>query len=433
LKDRSRQPPDRRPATRPPSQRADTDARSAANSDRPDRPDLPAGPPRPVARGPLSSAVLSALRRPPGYLGPTPPMPDVDALVDDDLQLALYCCYELHYRGLAGAHPDWEWDPGLIALRADMERAFLHRLRDEIAPAGLDHGGDVGGALVEMIAGASGPSLSTFLHDSGTLEQFREFCVHRSAYQLKEADPHTFAIPRLGGDAKAAMVEIQHDEYGCGRSADMHSTLFAATLTALDLDPRYGTYLDRLPAVTLATVNLISLFGLHRRWRGATVGHLAVFEMTSVEPMGRYSRALARMGVGPEGRRFFDVHVAADARHGVVALERMVAGLIEIEPQLGDDLLFGAAALLAVEERFARHLLAAWSAPRSSLLPIRTGHTGPVALDAEGCTAGFGPEPVPAAIRPDHEVLSASPDTSDDLASRGVAAISLFATGGVSL
>jgi hypothetical protein len=102
----------------------------------------------------------------------------------------------------------------------------------------------------------------------------------------------------------------------------MHSTLFAATMAALGLDPTYGAYLDRLPGATLATVNLVSMFGLHRRWRAALVGHLAVFEMTSVEPMERYSRALARMGIGPEGRRFYDVHVAADARHGVIALER---------------------------------------------------------------------------------------------------------------
>ena len=51
----------------------------------------------------------------------------------------------------------------------------------------------------------------------GTLEQFREFVTLRSVYHLKEADPHTFAIPRLYGRTKAAMVEIQADEYGGGR------------------------------------------------------------------------------------------------------------------------------------------------------------------------------------------------------------------------
>ena len=57
-------------------------------------------------------------------------------------------------------------------------------------------------------------------------------------------------------------------------------------MRALGLDPTYGAYLDALPGTTLATVNLITLFGLHRRWRGALVGNLAVYEMTSVVPMG---------------------------------------------------------------------------------------------------------------------------------------------------
>ena len=292
----------------------------------------------------------------------------MDALADDDLQLALYLCYELHYQGLAGADADWEWDPTLLGFRAELELAFLDRLRDEIGPARPERSGDVGAALVALVAGATGPSLSTFLLEVGTLDQFRDFCVHRSAYQLKEADPHTFAIPRLTGEAKAAMVEIQHDEYGAGEAAEMHSALFAVTMSALGLDPTYGSYLDRLPGATLATVNLASMFGLHRRWRAALVGHLAVFEMTSVEPMGRYSRALARLGIGPEGRRFYDVHVAADARHGAIALDRMVAELIDTEPHLGDDLLFGAAAVLAVEERLARHLLDAWSKGHTSLI-----------------------------------------------------------------
>jgi hypothetical protein len=148
----------------------------------------------------------------------------------------------------------------------------------------------------------------------------------------------------------------------------MHSILFAATMNALGLDSTYGAYLDQLPGVTLATVNPVSMFGLHRRWRAALVGHLAVFELTSVEPMARYSQTLTRMGIGAEGRRFYDVHVAANTRHGAIALNRMVAGLIEVEPQLGADLLFGATAVLLLEERLAGHLFGAWAQGRSSLI-----------------------------------------------------------------
>jgi hypothetical protein len=68
-----------------------------------------------------------------------------------------------------------------------------------------------------------------------TLEQAKEFVVLRSVYQLKEADPHTWAIPRLRGRAKSAMVEIQADEYGGGKPGRIHAELFARTMQGLGL------------------------------------------------------------------------------------------------------------------------------------------------------------------------------------------------------
>jgi hypothetical protein len=147
----------------------------------------------------------------------------------------------------------------------------------------------------------------------------------------------------------------------------MHSSLFADAMTALDLDPAYGAYLDRLPAVTLATTNLISLFGLHRRLRGALVGHLASFEMNSVGPMGRYSSWLESLGVPIEGRRFYDVHVEADEVHQHIALDDLVGGLLEIEPDQASAVMLGARAVALVEAAFADHVVSAWKSDRSSL------------------------------------------------------------------
>ncbi len=326
-------------------------------------------PPRlPTPRGKLSDFVIGTLKGAPGSIGPTPSVDCVaDELIDDDFELALYLCYEVHYRALV--HPGWEWDPGLLGYRAELERRFVRRLQDEIGGQRVPTSLRMGDVLENLIDGCSGPSLSSYLCESGTVDEFREFCAHRSAYQLKEADPHTFGIPRVAGAAKAAMVEIQYDEYGSGDATRMHSHLFGTTMSALGLDPTYGAYVDHLPGVTLATVNLVSLFGLHRRWRGALVGHLAIFEMTSVDPMKRYSTAMRRLGIGPEGRRFYDVHVEADARHGPLARDRMVPTLLEDEPELAGDLLFGAASVLMLEERFARHLLDSWARDRTSLTP----------------------------------------------------------------
>src|SRR4051794_1040351 len=80
----------------------------------------------PTARGDLSEYVLSTLRKGPDQVTTTDPKLAVrgDPLLDDDLHLALYCCYELHYRGWAGVDAAWEWHPALLTFRAGLERAF---------------------------------------------------------------------------------------------------------------------------------------------------------------------------------------------------------------------------------------------------------------------------------------------------------------------
>jgi hypothetical protein len=245
---------------------------------------------------------------------------------------------------------------------------MLARLFEEVGdPPAIDVE-EVPETIFELVADDPDSGLSRFLASSADLEQFREFLCHRSAYQLKEADPHTFGIPRIRGAAKAAMVEIQADEYGGGDPARMHSTLFARTMRCLNLDTSYGAYVPDLPATTLATVNLISLFGLRRRWRGALVGHLAAFEVGSPEPNRRYANGLRRLGFGPSATEFFDEHVEADSVHENLAAYDLAGGLARDEPALVEDILFGVRSLLHCERRFAAHLLDRWREGTSSLL-----------------------------------------------------------------
>jgi hypothetical protein len=316
----------------------------------------------PEPRGAVTELLLDALREPPAAL-PGEPAP----AGDEDLQLALYLCYELHYRGLPGVDDGWEWEPSLLALRARLEREFEAQLRAAVPAPDPPADGAMDLALRAIMDGDDGPSLSRHLERHGTLGQFLEFVVHRSAYQLKEADPHSWALPRLSGRPKAAMVEIQADEYGGGVADRIHAALFARAMEALGLDSRYGAYVDQLPAVTLATVNLMSMFGLHRRLRGAIVGHLALFEMTSSVPNRRYANGLRRLGFDGDATAFYDEHVVADAVHENVAAVDLAGGLARQDPALAPDILWGAAALLELDARFARHLLDSWRAGRSSL------------------------------------------------------------------
>ncbi|GAA2595837.1 iron-containing redox enzyme family protein [Actinomadura fulvescens] len=325
-------------------------------------------PPLPEPRGPLSEAVLAMLRRSPQSAGSGSPSPATVAGADplgEDLQLALYVCYELHYRGFAGVAAGWEWEPSLLAVRASMEREFLGSLREHV-PGGDDVAGVIDELLVEPV---DADGVSRHLRDSGERWQLREYVAHRSLYHLKEADPQAWVIPRLRGRAKAALVAVEFDEYGGGRAERMHSRLFADLMEELGLDPAYGAYLDAAPAVMLANVNMMSLFGLHRALRGAMVGHFAVVEITSPPGAQRMARALERLDVGPRGLRFFTEHVVADAVHEQVMRRDVIGGLLESEPGLASDIVLGVQATGFLEDRLAGHLLGRWrSAPaRSSL------------------------------------------------------------------
>ena len=309
--------------------------------------------------------MIERLARPPHELPAAPLAGTGDALTDDDLQLALYVLYELHYRSFAGVEADWEWEPSLIRLRAELEAAFESALRAAIPaePAAAD----VPEQLRSILDGAEGPSLSRYLETRATLAEFREFVVHRSAYQLKEADPHSWAIPRLSGRSKAALVEIQADEYGGGRAERVHARLFGDAMEALGLDGSYGAYLDLIPGTTLATVNVMSLFGLHRRLRGAIVGHLAALEMDSTLPNRRYGNGLRRLGLGGAATDFFDEHVEADAVHEALAAHDLAATLAVDDPVAAPDVPFGARAMVLLDAHMAEHLLRSWEAGRSSL------------------------------------------------------------------
>lgn len=321
----------------------------------------------PHPRGELTELLLDELGESVHRLDAPAVATPADALSDEDLQLALYLCYELHYRGLPGVADEWEWEPSLLALRRELEAIFEAGLRDRVARPAVPAAEDMDLALRAIADTDNGPSLSRHIEREATLEQVLEFVVHRSAYQLKEADPHSWALPRLYGVPKAALVEIQADEYGNGRPERIHAQLFADTMDALGLDARYGAYLDRVPGVTLATVNLMSFFGLHRRWRGAIVGHLALFEMDSSLPNRRYGDGLRRLGASARATAFFDEHVVADAIHEQVAAVDLAGGLARQQPRLAADILWGAAALVELDARLARHMLGAWSAGASSL------------------------------------------------------------------
>ncbi|GHD26922.1 hypothetical protein GCM10007147_25530 [Nocardiopsis kunsanensis] len=319
---------------------------------------LSGAPVLPAPRGPVSEAVLSALRGDRhGFSGA-----DGSSPYGEDLQLALYCCYELHYRGFQDVGTDREWDPEVLAVRGELERIFLDALRDDV-PSGTDVEAELDALLVEHVDAFG---VSHHLRQHGKLWQLREYVAHRSLYHLKEADPQSFVIPRLDGPSKAALVTVQHDEYGAGDPERTHSKLFADMMAGLGLSDAYGAYLGSAPAEMLAEVNFMSLCGLHRALRAALIGQFATIEITSSPGSDRLVKAMRRLGCGPDAVRFYAEHVEADAVHEQLVRRAVIAPLLKDEPGLAPDLVFGIRSSTFLAGRLEEYLLHHWNRGASS-------------------------------------------------------------------
>jgi len=112
---------------------------------------------------------------------------------------------------------------------------------------------------------------------------------------------------------------------------------------------------------------MMTMFGTHRRLRGAIAGHLAAFEMTSSLPNRFYGNGFRRLGYDADVTFYFDEHVEADAVHEQIAARDLAGALTADEPELLEDVMFGASACLFVDGLAGSALLAAWTAGESSL------------------------------------------------------------------
>ena len=311
----------------------------------------------PKGRGSLSELVFEAMRSPAPDHAPLLTTPADD---DEDLHITLWALHELHYRGFEDVDDEREWQPELIALRRSLETSFEQTLRDR-APSSYPDG-DFAETFFAFVAGHDGPSLAAHVQRHSTHEQTLELLRMRSIYHLKESDPSAWLVPRLPDRTKAALMELQFDEYGGGDPTRLHATLFARGMDDCGLRSEYGAYIDDVPLEVLEENNAMSLFGLNRRLRGASLGHLAAFEATSSIPSRRMAQGLDRLGLPASMADYYSEHVAADAVHEQLAVRTICGSLLDEEPTLRDDMFFGAYTCLDLEDRFATRMLESWTA-----------------------------------------------------------------------
>ncbi|MFD0485325.1 iron-containing redox enzyme family protein [Kineococcus sp. GCM10028916] len=319
--------------------------------------------PLPPARGPLSDALTTFLLS----AGGEPRQEDlmrlaqrahtVDVLRDEDVQLTLLLLYELHHEGIDQVVDDLEWDLGLLWVRADLEMALQRSLQVLVhgrhgfgrgtRPEFLTGPARVDAELVALATARDATGLTAHLALDADLEQFREFFVHHSLHHL---------------------VPFREVHSGDPRGTSGVST--TRTTIDLGLDDAHGAYVSRLPATSLAAVNTATMFGLHRRDRGALAGHLAFSHLSSPSLGTAVGDGLRRLGLrgGATGSSAPETQPAQPGPDAGTGRE-LVASLLAAEPELAADVVFGARAGASLARLVAEEVLGAWSAGTSSLLP----------------------------------------------------------------
>ena len=113
----------------------------------------------PPVRGPWTASLYRLLTAGDAAV-PDPVIPachgDAAVLEDDDLQMALYLCYELHYAGIVGVDPEMEWSPLVLMFRAALEARFERALRS-LAGGPAEACSSVGEELQRLVREDEGP------------------------------------------------------------------------------------------------------------------------------------------------------------------------------------------------------------------------------------------------------------------------------------
>lgn len=317
--------------------------------------------PQPV--GPVSghaSALLDARTN-----ASSPRIPLRDDPFDHDLQLGLYMLNELHFGGWGGVSDTFEWQGGVAAFRSALSAEFERRLRCALPAVSADPREEA-----HRLLALGGPSVSGHLRDNGTIEQVRESMIMRTPYQSKEADPHTFALPRFSGTTKRVFTEIQSGEYGVGHRCS-HAELFADAMEGLGLDATPNAHVNSCTGVGLATSNLVTLGAMQRRLRGIVLGQLSLFEMDSVVPNRAMVECCDRLGLDASVRPFFHIHVMADTEHEQMVEQAFLTDYPVLESDQVDNLLLGLRAQSMIDHAIAAEIVPAWESGRSALSSVR--------------------------------------------------------------
>lgn len=250
--------------------------------------------------------------------------------------------------------PSQDWENELEAemqlRRMDIE--LVEHQRRELAPLLRDVPIEAE-AFMQWFEGLrqSGPGqgdvLFPWLAEQATMRQMRWFLTQEVAGEAGFDDLVALTQLGLAPQPKLELARNYWDEMGRGREEGMHGPMLGATVNELELKPELDTTVHE----ALALANTMLALASHRRYAYQSIGALGVVELTAPTRVSKVDQGLKRLGITPQGRRYFTLHAGLDIRHSEAWNREAILPIVSKFPDAAIAIAEGALMRLRCGER----------------------------------------------------------------------------------
>lgn len=174
-----------------------------------------------------------------------------------------------------------------------------------------------------------GDALFPWLAEAAGLEQMRWFLAQEVAGEAGFDDLVAMTQIRMPVQPKLELARNYWDEMGRGKRGGMHGPMLERVVEELALRP----CIEDTVWESLALNNMMVAFAANRRYAYHSVGALGVIEMTAPGRVSQVNAGLERLGVSPQGRRYFQLHAGLDVVHSRDWNREVIRPLVEAEPR----------------------------------------------------------------------------------------------------
>ncbi len=241
------------------------------------------------------------------------------------------------------SHYDNEGSTQLAAIRLRIENAWQQWERRHLDIPALKKE-NVEAALRKRAQADLAPEPSEtdlYFRDRLSEKGYRRLLAIASLDGLVEASQLSRVIGGVGNAVQSMLTRLLIEEYGAGRLERKHSSFFTAMLDSLGMRTEPEAYFERVPWEVLATINHSFYLCERKRHFLRYVGGLLHTEISVPAAFENYRLAAIRLNLPEKARKYWELHIKVDKRHGRWMLEEVALPLIAAYEDAAWEMILG--------------------------------------------------------------------------------------------